>query len=497
MWAALCAGVLGCHGAARPAGTIVVAMTNSATNLDPAVGLDEASQKLHQLLFNSLLKLSPDLRVVPDLAIRFEQPDALTYVAEVRHGVHFHDGRELTASDVAYTFRRFLDPKFVSGRKGAYRMIASVEPVDRYTVAFHLSEPNGSFPINLVMGIVPEGTGAEAARRPVGTGPYRIGEFVVDDHVTLDAFDGYFGGRPKNDRLVFKVVPDDTMRGLELRKGEADIVVNDLTPDIVEALRKEPDLAVTTAPGTDFAYLGFNMRDPLLQDARVRKAVGYAIDREGIVRYLRRGLAEPAVGVIPPMSWAFAPDVFAFTRDVAQAKRLLDEAGYTDPDGDGPLPRLSLSLKTSTAEAYRLQAAVIQRSLADAGIAVDVRSYEFATLFADVLNGNVQMYTLQWVGVTDPDMLRRVFYSKQTPPAGFNRGYYSNPRVDALIDAASAAATEPERRQFYADAQRAVAEDAPYVPLWYKTNVAVYSADLHGVALTPIAEFTFLKDVYR
>jgi peptide/nickel transport system substrate-binding protein len=487
----------GC-GASRPAGnSIVIAIANSPTNLDPGVGLDEASQKLHQLLYNSLLRIDGNLRVVPDLAIRFDRPDPKTYVAEVRHGVKFHDGRELTASDVAFTFRRFLDPKFTSGRKGAYRMVKSIDVTDRYTVTFHLNEPSGSFPVNLVMGIVPEGTGPEAARRPIGSGPYKIAEFVADDHVSLTPFDDYFAGRPKNDGLTFRTVPDDTMRGLELRKGTVDLVVNDLPPDIVQALRAEKTLSVTTAPGTDYAYLGFNLRDPLLQNPKLRQAVGYAVDRRAITDYLRRGLAQPAVGVIPPMSWAFEPDVFQFSLDLAKAKALLDEAGFPDPDGDGPLPRLRLSLKTSTVEAYRLQAAVIQQNLARVGIALDVRSYEFATLFADVLKGNVQLYTLQWVGVTDPDMLRRVFHSTQTPPAGFNRGYYKNAEVDRLIDAASAHPDDGMRRSLYGEAQRLIAADAPYVSLWYKTNVAVFQSTLSGVSLSPIAEFTFLKDVSR
>lgn len=486
-----------CAAPARHDGFIVVAMANGPANLDPGVGLDESSQKLHTLLFSSLLKIDESLRIVPDLAIRFETPDPTTYVAEVRHGVKFHDGRELTSEDVAFTYRRFLDPKFLSGRKGAYKMIASIEVIDRYTVAFHLREPSGSFPVNLVMGIVPAGTGAEAARRPIGSGPYAIAEFVADDHVTLTAFPEYFEGAPKNAGLVFRVVPDDTMRGLELRKGTVDLVVNDLAPDIVHALQTQSHLGVTTAVGTDYAYLGFNLRDPLLQDARLRQAVGYAIDRQAIVDYLRRGLATPAIGIVPPMSWAFNPDVFQFTHDVAKAKALLDAAGYPDPDGDGPLPRLHLSLKTSTTEAYRLQAAVIQRNLADVGIEVDVRSYEFATLFADVLKGNVQLYTLQWVGVTDPDMLRRVFHSTQTPPAGFNRGYYKNPEVDRLIDAASTAPDDTTRKKLYGDVQRIIATDAPYVSLWTKTNVAVFQPALHGVHISPIAEFTFLRDVSR
>jgi peptide/nickel transport system substrate-binding protein len=161
------------------------------------------------------------------------------------------------------------------------------------------------------------------------------------------------------------------------------------------------------------------------------------------------------------------------------------------------LPRLRLSFKTSTSEVYRLQAAAIQHDLARVGIAVDVRSSEFQALSADVRRGNFQMYSLQWVGVTDPDMLRIVYHSSQAPPAGVNRVHYSNPEVDRLIEAASAETDDVRRRQAYADAQRLIARDVPYISLWYKTNVAIFQPDIHGVSLSPIADFTFLKDVYR
>ncbi len=478
-------------------GIIVIAIANGPTNFDPGVGLDEMSQKLHQLIYSSLVRLDDHLRVVPDLAIRFESPDPLTYVAEVRHDVRFSDGRELTAVDVAYTFGRFLDPAFVSGRKGAYRMLASVDVVDRYTVAFHLKEASSSFPINLVMGIVPAGIGAAAARAPIGSGPYRLAEFAADDHATLVPSATYFGDPPKNTGLTFKVVPDDTMRGLELRKGSVDLVINDISPDVVRRFQEEGRLHVVTTPGTDYAYIGFNLTDPILADRRVRMAIGYAVDTDAIVKYLRRGLAEPAVGIMPPMSWAFEPAVFRFTRDLAKARALLDDAGYPDRGAPGHPFRLKLTLKTSTADAYRLQAAVIQQNLAEIGIAIDVRSYEFATLFADVLKGNAQLYTLQWVGVTDPDMLRRVFHSSQMPPSGFNRGRYRNVEVDHLIDAASMARSDADRRRLYGDVERAVAADAPYISLWYKTNVAVFQPDINGVTLSPVADFSFLKSVWR
>ncbi len=190
-------------------------------------------------------------------------------------------------------------------------------------------------------------------------------------------------------------------------------------------------------------------------------------------------------------------DVFTLRHDPAEARRLLDAAGLPDPDGDGPRPRLTLTLRTSTSEIYRLQAAAIQQDLAGVGIHVDVRSTETQTLFADIVRGNFQMYTAVFVGITDPDMLRRVFHSKQMPPVGLNRVRYENRDVDRLIEAAAAQSDEGERRALYVEAQRRIAEDVPYVPLWYRTNVAIFQADLDGVTLSPIADFGFLKDVRR
>lgn len=500
LWAAaiVVTGGVGCRRTYTPAADapIVIAIASSPNNLDPRIGTDEVSQKLQQLIYSPLLALDDRLRVIGGLAESWRAPDDRTYLVTLRRGVRFHDGHELTAADVVYTFRSFLDPAFVSPRKGAYRLLASVDAEDRYSVRFTLKEPFGSFPINLVMPIVPAGAGASLRVHPVGTGPYKFERFAVDDYVALSPFPDYYGGAPRNHGIVAKVVPDDIMRGLELRKGSVDLIVNDLAPDIVHELRAD-GLAATRSPGTDYQYLGFNLRDPVLGDRRVRHAIGFAIDRDAIVTYLRRGLARPAIGILPPMSWAFEADVFTFTHAPARARRLLDEAGYRDPDGGGPLPRLALSLKVSANEFNRLQSAVLQQNLRDVGIALDVRTYEFATLYADVLAGNFQMFTLQWVGVSDPDMLRRVFHSGQKPPVGFNRGYFSNPEVDRLIDEATVSTDDEERRRLYGEAQRIIAWEAPYVSLWYKTNVAVHRPALRSVQLGPAADYLFLRNVMR
>lgn len=494
--ASACLLVVGCARAPVATDRLVVGIAVGPNNLDPRVGSDEASQRVHQLIFASLVRLDDHLRVVPDLAVSIETPDPRTYVVTLRPGVTFHDGRPLTADDVVFTFQSFLDPDFLSPRKGAYRLLESISALDASHVAFRLREPFGSFPINLVMGIVPKGA-TDVAAHPIGAGPYMFERSMPDDRVELKRYDSYFGRPAANAGLTLKVIPDDTMRGLELQKGSIDLVVNDLPPDIVYQLQQEGRLRFATAAGADYAYIGINLRDRALGDVRVRRALGYAVDKHAIVRYLRRGLALPAVGILPPMSWAFDPGTPTFDENLELASRLLDEAGYPDPDGAGPRPRLSLSLKTSNAEFVRLQGSVLQEQLRRVGVDVDVRSQEFATLYADVLSGNFQLFTLQWVGVSDPDMLRRTFHSSQIPPAGFNRGYFSDSEVDRLIDEATRSTDDAQRRELYGAAQRRIAESVPYVSLWYKTNVAVYQPSLDGVRMTPTADFSSLKDVRR
>jgi len=479
---------------------IVMGMTSGPNNLDARIGSDDTSQKIGQLIYSSLMTLDDHLQVVPQLADRIEWPDPKTYVITVKKGVKFHDGHELTSADVAWTFNSMLAPGFASPLRGAYRLLGSVEPRDRYTAVFHLKEPFGSFLGNLVIPpIVPDGAGAAFRNHPIGTGPYKFVRYSTDDRMELAAFDDYFEGRPKNDGIVLRFVPDDIMRGLELRKGTMDLVINDIAPDIVHQLEKASTLQVVQTPGTDYQYIGTNLRDPILKNLRVRQALAYAIDYDAIIKYLRRGLSYPAAGMIPEVAWAFQPDVFRYNHDPARAKQLLDEAGYPDPDGDGPATRFTLVLKVSNIEFNRLQSAVVQQNFRDVGVGLDVRMYEFATLYADVLTGNFQLYFLQWTGgyAADPDILRRAFHSQQIPPNGFNRGYFSDPEVDALLDRATVSNDRAERLRLFGEVQKILARDVPYISLWDKTNYAVAQRSLSGIHLRPAADLLFLKDVAR
>jgi len=223
----------------------------------------------------------------------------------------------------------------------------------------------------------------------------------------------------------------------------------------------------------------------------VRQALAYAIDRRPMIQYLWRGEVRPARSILPPQHWAYNGEVPTYAYDPVRARQLLDEAGYR-PGPDGV--RFHLNMKTSTEETTRLFSAVLQQQLRQVGIALDIRSFEFATFYADVQKGAFQVFSMRWVGGNeDPDIFEHVFYSTSTPPKRANRGYYANPAVDALIDQGRRETDQAKRRQIYAELQRILAQDLPYINLWYFDNVAVHSKRLKPLAISPSGDYDFLR----
>jgi peptide/nickel transport system substrate-binding protein len=484
--------VLGCSGRPDP-NTLVMIIESSPTNLDPRIGLDAQSERIDELLFDDLCTRDDHLNVRPGLAERWETPDPLTYVFHLHEGVRFHDGRPLTSRDVKWTFDSLLQGKIRSTKAAAYRLVERVDAPDDYTVVFHLKEPFATLLWNVsdgAIGIVPYGTGDEISRRPVGSGPFRFVGAEPDKEVVIERNDAYWGEKAHLKRVRFAVIPDATTRALELRKGSADIAINSLTGDMVLALERESNLEVLRAPGTVLAYIAFNTRDPILKDVRVRQALSYAIDRTPIIHYLLRDFARPAYSLLPPESWAYNGDVPRFDYNPDRARQLLDQAGYPAVNG----VRLHLAMKTSTEESTRLMAAVFQQQLRQVGIVLDIRTFEFATFFSDVTRGAYQVHSLRWVGGNeDPDIFEYVFHSAKFSPHGANRTYYANPRVDALIDQARGELDQNTRKQIYAEIQQILAEDLPYINLWYYENVMVHTRRIRNLTLNPPGNYDFLK----
>jgi peptide/nickel transport system substrate-binding protein len=493
----LCASVVlllaGCSRKPDP-NTLVMVIESSPTNLDPRVGVDAQSERIDDLLFDSLVRRDDHFNLKPWLADSWEIPDAQTYIFYLHHGVHFHNGQILTARDVKWTFDSLLSGKPRSPKTSTYAPVDHIEAPDDYTVVFHLKEPFAPMLWNLsdgTVGIVPYGSGDDFNRKPIGSGPFRFVRAQMDKEVLIERNPDYWATPAKLDRVAFKVIPDATTRALELRKRSADIALNSVVADTVVALEGDRDLTVTQSPGTIYAYLAMNLRDPILKDVRVRHAIAYAINVEPIIHYLLRDQARPAYSVLPPQHWAYDADVAKYPHDPARARRILDDAGYHATNGI----RFHLTMKTSTDESTRLLAAVLQQQLREAGIALDIRTFEFATFFADVTKGAYQIHSLRWVGGSnlDPDIFEHIFDSGSFAPKRANRTFYFNPRVDELIREARATVDQQKRKVIYDEVQRIIADDLPYVNLWYLDNVLVHTKRVRAIELGPSGNYDFLR----
>jgi peptide/nickel transport system substrate-binding protein len=263
-------------------------------------------------------------------------------------------------------------------------------------------------------------------------------------------------------------------------------------PDQYLVLHKNPGLRTMLSAGNNYAYLGINMNDPILENVKVRQAIASCINRKAIIDDLYHGAADEATGLLAPYNWGYEKDVITFAYNPERAKELLDEAGFPDPDGNGPQKRFELTFKTSTNEFRRMLATVFQSDFDRVGIGLRLRAYEFGTFFSDINHGNFQLFMLMWIGESDPDLYRNIFSSDGTR----NRGKYSDANVDLWLDGARTAQTEEEQLLYYSLVQKKVAQDCPYISLWHESNIAVFRKSLVGFILTPDADIRVLKNVY-
>lgn len=477
--------------------TLVMIIEFSPANLDPRVGTDGPSERIDELLFDSLVRKDEHFNLKPYLAESWETPDSQTYIFHLRHDVRFHDGRPLTSKDVKWTLDSVRNGTVLTLKAGAFRLVDKVETPDDYTVVVHQSEPNAPLLWNLsdgALGIVPYGSDKDFNKNPIGSGPFRFVRLDPDSQVLIARNDQYWGERPRIAAVRFAVVLDTTTRALELRKGSADVAVNSLTSDMVGILRREQHLEVVQQPGSNLVYLAFNLRDPILKDVRVRQALAYGIDRRPMLHYFFGDAGRLADSVLPPEHWAYNSAVDHYAYDPAAANALLDAAGY-QRGKEGV--RFHLTMKTSTDETTRLLAAVLQQQLRQVGIALDIRSFEFTTFYADVVKGAFQLYSLRWLGYSneDPDIFEYAFYTGSFAPKRANRGYYSNPQVDRLIEEGRRTLDQAKRKAIYNQVQKILAHDLPYINLWYLDNVMVHSSRVQNIQISGSGNYDFLNTV--
>jgi peptide/nickel transport system substrate-binding protein len=328
-----------------------------------------------------------------------------------------------------------------------------------------------------MLGIVPDETPGQISRAldaPPGTGPFRLRDFERDHRVVLDRSSASGADAVKG--IIFKVVPDPTVRALELIERICDLAPNDIQPDLLPYMRAQEGLDVRTSAGTTYWYLTFNFRDPALRDLRVRRAIAYAIDREEIIRAYLRGTARIASGMLTPENWAYDGAVTTYPYDLQRVRRLLDDAGLkADRKGNR-----DLTLNYKCAPEGARMGEILQAMLRRVGIDLRIRSNEWATFYDDMQRGNFDIAAMPWIGIRDPHHYFMTFDSHMTPPRGLNRGDYSNPEMDRLVEAGDSTIEDEARKKIYAQVQQLATDDLPYISLWWQDNVVVMNRTVAG-----------------
>lgn len=457
-------------------------------SMDPQNANEIETWRVTKNIYETLVEYKKETTdVIPALAKEWTtSDDGKVWTFKLQEGVKFHDGTDFNADAVVYNFERMMDKNhpdryegtfsvyrgMFNGFKGEGSVIEEVKAVDPNTVEFILTNPQANFLANLGMhafGVIsPEAIkkyGAKINENPVGTGPFTFESWATNDSVTLVKNENYWKkGSPKLDKLIYKVIPDNSARLTALKNGEIDILVS-LNPSDLSSVEADNNLNVSLRPPLNIGYLSINNTKEPLNNPKVRQAINHAIDKKGIADAFFYGLAEPVKNMLPSSSWAYNNDIEDYEYDLDKAKQLLTEAGY--PNGF----ELQFSV-TSNSRIYMQQPVkmveAMKTSLEKAGIKVKVVSYEWATYIDQIRNGEHSIGLIGWVGDNgDPDNFLYSTLSKNNAVKGSaqNHTFYQNDEVSELLMKAKSVMDEKERAEIYKRVQELVHEDAPSVPL--------------------------------
>lgn len=472
---------------APPRQDLRFALVAAPVTLDPRFDTDAASERINRLLYRHLVDFDAAFRPIPDLASWQQMTPTQYRFILGNEGRTFHDGSPLTATDVKATYDALLNPTTGSPHRASLNNVSEVIVLDLDRLDFILKRPDSFFPGRLTHGIVPAHllmANHNFGTQPIGSGPFSFLARPSEGKLRLcRQKDGFI--------LEFLEVKDPTVRVLKLLGGEVDLLQGDLSPELSRYLETRPEVRVTHLQGTTFSYLGFNLRDPITADPRIRQAVAYAIDREKCIRYILGGNARLAGALLPPEHWAGHPNLSGISHDPDRARALLAEAGY------GPEHPLTLTYKTSNDPLRVRIATLFQRQLAEVGIRVDLRNYDWGTFYGDVKAGRFQMFSLSWVGIKAPEIFRYAFHTTSIPPDGANRGYYVSPKANALIESAETASSLSVAADLYRELQVLLVTDLPYVPLWYEDQVAAMRKGIEGYTMATDGNYDALVRITK
>ncbi len=503
----------------RYGGIYRIAITESPKSLDPVHATDTSSSRVVYQLFETLVDVDSDGDVIPNLAESWNiSDDGLVYTFKLREDVRFHSvigediptengGREVIAGDWVWTFNHIANPDTNSERayfidmikgyadyhEGAADALEGVTAKDKYTLEIVLDYPFAPFITMLAyntFSVVPredvEKWGEDFGFHPVGTGPFRFSESIQDDRVELTRNDDYWRKDEQNntlpylDGMEFRIINDLTMQWTEFQLGNFESIEMVDDPYYHEALEKYPD-SFLRKPQMGTYFYGMNVTAKPFDNKKVRQAINYAIDRQGIIDLLRNGRATPAKGVLPPGMFGYNPDLVGYTYDPQKAKKLLAEAGY--PDG------IRITLQYNTDDIHRRIAEAFQQQMKDAGIELELKHMDGAALFEAMGKGEATFFRLGWVvDYPDPDnFLYVLLNSANFGPLG-NFTLFKNDEFDQLTNEARVESDPEERRRMYQEAERIAVEEAPWLFVYHYTTEQLLQPYVRGYSLPPFGE---------
>ena len=515
-----------------PSGTFVYANVQDAKILNPILSTDVYSNVIIGRVYDGMMAIDDKATLQPNLAKSWTiSPDNLTITFKLRDDVKWHDGTKFTANDVAFTFRAIMHPDYTGARRADYLALAGVKEMDEkvakvakdaadrdaqaqklweewvktggvqvkddYTVEFKLEKVFAPIMVNLAMGILPEhlfkGTeGKKMAespvnQKPVGTGPMKFVEWKKGDSITLENNPDYKWGlfnKPYNLKtFIFKVVPDSNAAMAALENGEVDFA--DIDADSWDKFTKLPNVQTFDYLGWGYQYIGYNFKEPLVQDKRVRQALTMAIDRESIVKDLKKGHAQVAYTHGAPGRWDFNENVKKWPYDPAAAGKLLDEAGWklgADGIREKNGKKLAITFTFSSGNKYLEQlSTVVQESWKKIGVDVKLESLKFEAILDKLRKGTVQAFTLGWSLGVEPDS-----YSIWHSQGGFKWVInYSNPEIDKLLEEGRSVLDQGKRKEIYSKVQAILAEEQPYTWIAFNNSLVGFSNRVKGAKPSP------------
>ncbi|MBS4190754.1 peptide-binding protein [Bacillus sp. FJAT-49705] len=482
----------------RQGGSLILGTTAAPSLFNPYYSTDTSSRAIENFIFSGLVTINREFKPEGDVAESWEvSDDGLKWTFKIRQGMKFHDGHDLTADDVIFSYSLPLHKDYKGPSGLPFQVIKEINKVDDYTVEFVLTEPYAPFiTITATMGVLPKhilgdvpveelGKNEFNTKKPIGSGPFKFAVWKEGQYVKVEAFDDYYAGRPYLDSIIYKIVPDANAIIAQLQAG--DITYTSISPTNVSIAKKMADegkLVLKSGVSNAWEYIGYNLRNPLFQDIKVRQALTHAIDRESIVQSVLDGAGEVAHGPGSPANWAFTEDVPKFDYDPKKASQMLEEAGWKK-GSDGILEKdgkkFSFTLTTTSANDIRQQiATVAQQQLAEVGIEVKIELLEWSAYIEETTppKWNFDAIVAGWSIGSDPDPT--YFWHSKEIEQGLNYGAFSNPKVDELLEKNTQVSDIDERKAVISEAEKIVTEEQPYTFLYYPMSYLGHSPKLHG-----------------